>query len=128
MEWDMVQRQAIVCEKRMQGRRNRIMRFGLFSILDLYTDESQALPMLYAQLLDLIEQAEGLGFDACWIGEHHGYLAPSHTLACPNPALVLATAAQRTRRIGLNTAIANLSLRHPLLLAEDYAMVDVLSQ
>jgi alkanesulfonate monooxygenase SsuD/methylene tetrahydromethanopterin reductase-like flavin-dependent oxidoreductase (luciferase family) len=49
-------------------------------------------------------------------------------LTCPNPAVVLSAAGQRTECIGLNTAIANLSLRHPLLLAEDYALVDMLSQ
>src|SRR6266702_2416487 len=72
--------------------------------------------------------AEQLGFDAYWIGEHHGHLTPHHALICPNPAILLAAAAQRTRRIGLNTAVANLSLRHPLLIAEDYALVDLLSQ
>ncbi len=104
------------------------MRFSLFSVLDYYEDGSRTLSSLYAQLLDQIVEAERLGFAAYWIGEHHGYLTPHHTLACPNPAIVLAAAAQRTRRIGLNTAIANLSLRHPLLIAEDYALVDVLSQ
>jgi len=49
-------------------------------------------------------------------------------LICPNPAILLAAAAQRTQRISLNTAVANLSLRHPLLIAEDYALVDLLSQ
>ncbi len=104
-----------------------MMRFSLFSVLDYYEDGSRTLPTLYAQMLDQIVEAERLGFDAYWIGEHHGYLTPHHALACPNPALVLTAAAQRTQRIGLNTAVANLSLRHPLLLAEDYALVDLLS-
>ena len=104
------------------------MRFSLFSVLDYYEDSSRSLSTLYAQLLDQIVEADRLGFEAFWIGEHHGYLTPHLALACPNPALLLTAAAQRTRRIGLNTAIANLSLRHPLLLAEDYALVDLLSQ
>jgi alkanesulfonate monooxygenase SsuD/methylene tetrahydromethanopterin reductase-like flavin-dependent oxidoreductase (luciferase family) len=104
------------------------MRFSLFSVLDYYEDGSRTLSALYAQLLDQIAEADRLGFEAFWIGEHHGYLTPHLVLSCPNPALVLAAAAQRTQRIGLNTAIANLSLRHPLLLAEDYALVDLLSQ
>ncbi len=95
------------------------MRFSLFSVLDYYDDGSRTLSTLYTQLLDQIVEADHLGFEAFWIGEHHGYLTPHLALACPNPALVLAAAAQRTRRIGLNTAIANLSLRHPLLLAEE---------
>ncbi len=104
------------------------MRFSLFSILDYYEDDSRTLPTLYQQQLDQIVEADRLGFDAYWIGEHHGYLTPHLALACPNPAILLAAAAQRTQRIGLNTAVANLSLRHPLFLAEDYAMVDLLSQ
>jgi alkanesulfonate monooxygenase SsuD/methylene tetrahydromethanopterin reductase-like flavin-dependent oxidoreductase (luciferase family) len=75
-----------------------------------------------------IVEAERLGLDAYWIGEHHGYLSPHHPLVCPDPAIVLTAAAQRRQHIGLNTAIANLSLRHPLLLAEDYALVDLLSR
>jgi alkanesulfonate monooxygenase SsuD/methylene tetrahydromethanopterin reductase-like flavin-dependent oxidoreductase (luciferase family) len=105
-----------------------MMRFSLFSVLDYYEDGSRTLSTLYTHLLDQIAEAEHLGFDAYWIGEHHGYLTTHHALACPNPAIVLTAAAQRTRRIGLNTAIANLSLRHPLLIAEDYALVDLLSQ
>jgi alkanesulfonate monooxygenase SsuD/methylene tetrahydromethanopterin reductase-like flavin-dependent oxidoreductase (luciferase family) len=102
-------------------------RFSLFSVLDYYEDGSRTIPALYEQCLDQIVEAERLGFDAYWIGEHHGYLTPHHTLACPNPAVLLSTAAQRTQCIGLNTAVANLALRHPLLVAEDYALVDLLS-
>ncbi len=104
------------------------MQFSLFSVLDYYEDSSYTLRARYEELLDQIVYAEQLGFDAYWIGEHHGYLTPHLALACPNPAILLAAAAQRTRRIGLNTAVANLSLRHPLLVAEDYALVDLLSR
>ncbi|GEM_PF-6473604 len=80
------------------------MRFSLFSVLDYYEDGSRSLSMLYAQLLDQIVEAVCLGFEAFWIGEHHGYLTPHLALACPNPAVLLFAAAQRTQRIGLNTA------------------------
>src|SRR6266550_161261 len=122
-------RRVIVCGKSHHNRRrNMKMRFSLFSVLDYYDDGSRTLSTLYAQLLDQIVEAEHLGFEAFWIGEHHGYLTPHHALVCPHPAILLTAAAQRTRRIGLNTAVANLSLRHPLLIAEDYALVDLLSQ
>jgi alkanesulfonate monooxygenase SsuD/methylene tetrahydromethanopterin reductase-like flavin-dependent oxidoreductase (luciferase family) len=104
------------------------MRFSLFTVVDHYEDGARSLYTRYEQLVDQIVEADRLGFEAFWIGEHHGYLTPHLALTCPNPAIVLSAAAQRTRRIGLNTAIANLSLRHPLLLAEDYSLVDVLSQ
>ena len=104
-----------------------MIRFSVFSVLDYYDDGSRTIPALYEQVLKQIVAADQLGFDAYWIGEHHGSRNPHHALVCPNPAVLLAAAAQRTRRIGLNTAVANLSLRHPLLVAEDYALVDLLS-
>ncbi len=104
-----------------------MIQFSLFSVLDYYDDGSRMFSDLYEQQLEQIVAAEQLGFDAYWVGEHHGYLNPHHALVCPNPAVLLAAASQRTKRIGLNTAVANLSLRHPLLVAEDYALVDVLS-
>jgi len=103
------------------------MRFSLFSVLDFYTSRSSPCATRYQQCLEQIVAADICGFDAYWIGEHHGILNAHQTLLCPNPAILLAAAAQRTRRIGLNTAITNLSLRHPLLIAEDYALVDLLS-
>lgn len=104
------------------------MRFSIFSVLDYYDGGSDTIADLYEQLLDQMVYADQLDFDAYWIGEHHGHLTPHHALVCPNPAILLTAAAQRTRRIGLNTAVANLSLRHPLLIAEDYALVDLLSK
>ncbi|EFH83917.1 LLM class flavin-dependent oxidoreductase [Ktedonobacter racemifer] len=104
------------------------MRFSLFSLLDVYDTEARTSVAIYQQTLEQIALADELGFDSYWIGEHHGYLTPNQLLANPNPAILLAAAAKLTQRIGLNTAVANLSLRHPLQLAEDYALVDLLSQ
>ena len=104
------------------------MRFSFFSLLDVYDTEARTSAAIYQQTLKQIVLADELGFDAYWIGEHHGAPTPNQVLACPNPAILLVAAAQLTQRIGLNTAVANLSLRHPLQVAEDYALVDVLSQ
>lgn len=104
------------------------MRFGFFSLLDVYDTGVCTIAAIYQQTLEQIVLADALGFDAYWIGEHHGYLKPDQVLACPNPAILLASAAKLTQRIGLHTAVTNLSLRHPLQVAEDYALVDMLSQ
>lgn len=103
-----------------------MMRFSLFSVLDSYAG-ADTCAARYRRSLEQIVDADLCGFDAYWVGEHHSLSNPHQALICPNPAVLLAAAAQRTRRIGLNTAIANLSLRHPLLVAEDYALVDLLS-
>jgi alkanesulfonate monooxygenase SsuD/methylene tetrahydromethanopterin reductase-like flavin-dependent oxidoreductase (luciferase family) len=57
-----------------------------------------------------------------WIGEHHfcRYI-------CPSPQIVAAAVAQRTKKIRIGTAIALLPHHDPIRLAEDYALVDLLS-
>lgn len=104
------------------------MRLSFFSLLDRYENDARSDLALYQQVLDQMVLADKLGFDSYWIGEHHGQTAPGQVLACPHPAVLLAAAAKLTRRLGLNTAVANLALRHPLQIAEDYALVDLLSQ
>lgn len=104
------------------------MRLSFFSLLDQYENDTRSSSALYQQVLDQIVLADKMGFDAYWIGEHHGQTSPGQVMACPHPAVLLATAAKLTRHIGLNTAVANLALRHPLQVAEDYALVDLFSQ
>ena len=68
------------------------------------------------------EEAEAAGFDSVWLGEHH-----NSPLLYPTPLLGLAAIASRTRRLGLGTAVLLLPLYHPLRVAEEAAMVDVIS-
>jgi len=68
------------------------------------------------------EAAEAAGFDSVWLGEHH-----NSPLLYPTPLLSLAAIASRTRRVRLGTAVLLLPLYHPLRVAEDAAMVDVIS-
>jgi probable F420-dependent oxidoreductase len=66
--------------------------------------------------------AEALGFDSVWLGEHH-----NHPLLYPTPLIGLAAIASRTQRLRLGTGVLLLPLYHPLALAEEGAMVDVIS-
>lgn len=68
------------------------------------------------------ERAEAAGFDSVWLGEHHN----SPTLY-PTPLIGLAAIAARTRRVRLGTGVLLLPLYHPLSVAEEGAMVDVIS-
>jgi alkanesulfonate monooxygenase SsuD/methylene tetrahydromethanopterin reductase-like flavin-dependent oxidoreductase (luciferase family) len=78
---------------------------------------------LYEETLELIEWAEELGIDSAWFTEHHffedGYL--------PQPFTFAAAVAARTKRIRIGTAIAIAALRPAVDVAEQGAIVDILS-
>jgi len=76
----------------------------------------------YEEILQQAELLEELGYDAAWFGEHHysGY-------SFGNPAMIALAAAARTRRLRLGTGVSLIPLHHPLRLAEEYAMLDVLT-
>ncbi len=97
------------------------MQFGL---MYLFSDfESVPQDRVFRDVLDEIEYAEELGFDSVWLPEHHfsvyGMLGDTLTLA--------AAIAQRTSRIKIGTAVVLLPMNHPLRVAEQAALVDVLS-
>jgi len=78
---------------------------------------------LYGFTLELCEEAEALGCHSIWLSEHHlfddGYL--------PQPLTFAAAVAARTRRARIGTAIVIAPLHHPAELAEQAAVIDVLS-
>jgi probable F420-dependent oxidoreductase len=69
------------------------------------------------------ERAEAAGFDSVWLGEHH-----NSTLLYPAPLVGLAAIAGRTRRVRLGTGVLLLPLYQPVAVAEEAAMVDVISR
>ena len=76
----------------------------------------------FEETIEECERAEAAGLDSVWLGEHHN----SPTLY-PTPLIGLAAIASRTRRLRLGTAVLLLPLYHPLAVAEEAAMVDVIS-
>ncbi|MCS5721574.1 LLM class flavin-dependent oxidoreductase [Herbiconiux sp. CPCC 203407] len=77
------------------------------------------------QVDDFIEfavLAEDLGFDGLTVTEHH---APQMT--CPSPHLLIAAAAMKTSTIRLGTAVTVLPLYHPVRVAEEAGLLDLLS-
>jgi alkanesulfonate monooxygenase SsuD/methylene tetrahydromethanopterin reductase-like flavin-dependent oxidoreductase (luciferase family) len=69
-------------------------------------------------------EADRLGFDTVWLAEVH--FAP-HFSTMPAPMMLLAAIAERTERLRLGLAVNLLPLHHPMRLAEETAMLDVLS-
>ena len=77
-------------------------------------------------LRDVLEEcvaAEELGYHSAWVPEHHFGL-----FGClPAPATFLAYVAARTKRIQLAPATVLLPCDHPLRVAENFALLDLLS-
>jgi probable LLM family oxidoreductase len=73
-------------------------------------------------LVEEIEVADQVGLDVFGLGEHHrsDYLASA-------PAVVLAAAAARTKRIRLTSAVTVLSSDDPVRVFQDFATLDLLS-
>jgi len=77
----------------------------------------------YREFLDEVLSAEALGFDSVWLEEHHG--VRNHYW--PSPLMCLAGAATRTTQIHLGTDIVILPFYHPVRIAEDTAMLTVMT-
>jgi len=71
-----------------------------------------------------IAAAERLGFDAAWVAQHHFH---GEEGGLPSPLVFLAQVAARTERIRLGTGVITLPLEHPVRVAEDTAVLDILS-
>ncbi|MBI2867676.1 MAG: LLM class flavin-dependent oxidoreductase, partial [Chloroflexi bacterium] len=83
----------------------------------------QPFDRFYAQFLDQVAWLDAHGFDRVSLSEHHfvedGYL--------PSPFTMAAAIAARTKRIRIHLSIVVLPLKHPVQVAEDAAVVDILS-
>ena len=74
--------------------------------------------------VDHLASAEALGYDSVWVNEHHFH---RYGGMMPSLPTMLAALAQRTSRVRLGTSVVVLPLHHPLEVAEQMAMVDLLS-
>src|SRR6187402_107929 len=97
------------------------MHFSLFYNFDVLPGTAEA--ELYGEIEAQAVAADDLGFDTIWLAEHHFELYGR----MPAPLVFLARLGAVTRRIGLGTAVVEAPLYNPLRLAEDSALVDLLS-
>jgi len=78
----------------------------------------------YEHTLEQAGMADEGGLDAYYLTEHHSN--PSLQIV-PSPHLVVAALSQRTARIRLGVMCTNLTLHHPVRVAEEVRMMDLLT-
>ena len=79
---------------------------------------------VYAETIEQVVWAEGLGYEGAWLSEHH--FAPDGY--SPSPVVIAAAIAMKTKRMRIGTNVLLLPLYHPVRLAEDCATVHILSR
>jgi putative FMN-dependent luciferase-like monooxygenase len=78
----------------------------------------------YRLATEQIEHAEKAGLDSAWIAQHHFHEREG---GLPAPFAFLGFVAARTSRIRLGTGIVTLPLENPVRVAEDAAVLDLMS-
>lgn len=99
------------------------MKFSLFLHMER-TDESQSYEQLYKDFIELAQIADQGGMHAVWTGEHHGM---NFTIA-PNPFLNLIDLANHTQNVRLGTGTVIAPFWHPIRLAGEAAMTDIITK
>ena len=99
------------------------MKRSVFLLLDRYPQMHETLSECHAFIFEHARLADALGFEALWLAEHHF----RHLGTVPNPAVMLAAIAKQTNRLRIGPAVSVLPYRNPVLVAEDYALLDLLS-
>ncbi len=99
------------------------MKFALFLLGSWTEPETAAQSRIFEEMLEQVEYAEELGFDSVWIAEHHS----SRYGICPSLMPLLSHIAARTQKIRIGAGVSVLPFHNPIFLAEESAMLDLLS-
>jgi alkanesulfonate monooxygenase SsuD/methylene tetrahydromethanopterin reductase-like flavin-dependent oxidoreductase (luciferase family) len=98
------------------------VRFSLFT--EIQCPDGSSPETRLSEFFEQAELADRLGFHGFWIAEIH--CQPRFSLLSA-PYVVLGAVAQRTRNLRLGVAVNTLPVHHPVQLAEQAAMLDLLS-
>jgi alkanesulfonate monooxygenase SsuD/methylene tetrahydromethanopterin reductase-like flavin-dependent oxidoreductase (luciferase family) len=98
------------------------MKVGVLQFFG-WLDRTVTLPSIYEMALERIAVMDTAGYDAVWLAEHHftGFSV------CPSVHMMGVMAAARTKRLRIGTGVSLAPFYNPLRLAEEVALLDVLS-
>lgn len=99
------------------------MKFSLFAHMERISSEEDQ-KQLYDEFIELCKIADNGGMHAVWTGEHHGM---NFTIA-PNPLLNLVDLAHHTKNVRLGTGTVIAPFWHPIRLAGEAAMTDLMTK
>ena len=98
------------------------MKVGILQFFG-WRDRSVPLHSVYEAALERFSIMDEAGYDAVWLAEHHF----SSFSVCPSVHMMGTMAAARTKRLRIGTAVSLAPFYNPLRLAEEVALLDVLS-
>jgi alkanesulfonate monooxygenase SsuD/methylene tetrahydromethanopterin reductase-like flavin-dependent oxidoreductase (luciferase family) len=98
------------------------MKVGILQFFG-WRDRSVPLNSVYQTALDRFVVMDQCGYDAVWLAEHHF----SSFSVCPAVHMMGTMAAARTKRLRIGMAVSLAPFYNPLRLAEEVALLDVLS-
>src|SRR5215471_19231497 len=99
------------------------MKFGLLYDFRNPPHAGVDFDTLYKETLEQIKAVEQLGFDSVWVTEHH-FINDGYLPSCIPAAAAIAAI---TTRVEIGTSVLLLPLHNALRIAEDAAVVDVIS-
>ena len=98
------------------------MKFGILHFFE-HAAGGKTEHQIVREQLDCMRAAEDMGFDSIWAPEHHfteyGF--------CASPMLTLAAMSSVTKRIRLGSGVVVLPFNDPVRVAEEGAMIDLMS-
>ena len=98
------------------------MKFGVLQFFS-WPERRVPLETVYERAFDRIRIMDQSGYDAVWLAEHHF----SSFSICPSIHMMGVQVAARTKNLRIGTAVSLAPFYHPLRLAEEVALLDVLS-
>jgi alkanesulfonate monooxygenase SsuD/methylene tetrahydromethanopterin reductase-like flavin-dependent oxidoreductase (luciferase family) len=98
------------------------MKFGSLQFFS-WPERRTPLQTVYGRALERVQLMDRTGYDAVWLAEHHftGYSV------CPSVHMMGVHVAAMTRNLRIGMAVSLAAFYHPLRLAEEVALLDVLS-